>query len=162
MQDDDDDYDSANVMVNEWPEVLPQIKLPNAWPNIYQNKSQLQTVQEKSSDFKEAYLTWRHRAADSDDGLGSEDSSSRFYNQLHKSADKRKGIKNGDRLYRKKRIMNNKYTASGVSNGDGAKRSDADVKVADTTHMRLQQKPLKSFNEKSRKMPRMHGDELKG
>lgn len=58
--------------------------------------------------------------------------------------------------------MNNKYTASGVSNGDGARRSDADVKVVDTAHMRLQQKPLKSFNEKSRKMPRIHGDELKG
>lgn len=99
MQDDDDDYDSANVMVNEWPEVLPQIKLPNAWPNIYQNKSQLQTVQEQSSDFKEAYLTWRHR---DDDGFGSEGSSSRTHNQLHKSADKRKGTKNCDRLYRNK------------------------------------------------------------
>lgn len=100
MQDDDDDYDSANVMVNEWPEVLPQIKLPNAWPNIYQNKSQLQTVQEQRSDFKEAYLTWRHSAGDGDDGFGSEGSSTRNPSQLHKSADKRKGIKNGDRLYR--------------------------------------------------------------
>lgn len=58
--------------------------------------------------------------------------------------------------------MNNKDTASGVSNGDGAKRSDAVVKVVDTAHMRLQQRPLKSFNEKSRNMQRMHGDELKG
>lgn len=115
MQDGDDDYynavddDVIRPTDNRagWPDTMPQIKLPNAWPNIYQNKSQRRQMEDggvgggkpsTTSSFKgasasaAAYLLWQEKNDENykrDGGGGIDDGN------LNSNADQRVATNDG-------------------------------------------------------------------
>lgn len=179
MQDGDDDY--YNAVDDEqrsadlgaggdgtagWPDTLPQIKLPNAWPNIYQNKSRRQPVENSggkssSSSFKGEYLLWQQDKTadgnDEDDGnfVVADDNGVDNHNNLHKNADQ------SDDVAKANGYTNNmnKVAVYNANNGVDAAEAAA-VGGVEISGIPMEKRifSAKSFNEKSRNHARLEDE----
>lgn len=140
---------NENIKFEQWPDILPKIRIPNAWPNIYENKSKRKDIEKNLNHIKDDYLPAWENANDKAENDGGNEigisgvGTSYIMEHWNAGDDERKDLKR----YKNKIAMNN------GNHKDVAHVHHVTGVDASERKTFLHQNQIKSFNEKSRKTP---------